>query len=61
MPIPDLLPVSEVAQILGVHIRTVHRWVQQGQLDGTKLGTGLRSAYMVTRESVIAMQHRRAA
>lgn len=61
MPSTDFLSVAEVAQRLDVHVRTVHRWVRQGQLDGTKLGTGLRSAYMVTRESVQAMENRRSA
>ena len=61
MPSTDYLSVAEVASRIGVHVRTVHRWIQLGQLDASKLGTGLRSAYMVSRESVEAFESRRRA
>ena len=42
MPKVGLLPTIEVAERLGVHVRTVHRWVDAGRLTPAAKGPGLR-------------------
>jgi excisionase family DNA binding protein len=36
----DLLTVAEVAGILHVHIRTVHRWIEAGKLKAVRMPNG---------------------
>ncbi len=50
---PDLLTVSEVAQILRVDDTTVRRWVKQGVLDAVVLPhVNERQAYRIKRETL---------
>lgn len=35
-----LLRVEEAAQVLAVSRWTIYRWVEQGRLEGTKIGRG---------------------
>lgn len=61
MTFPDLLPVADVAKRFGVNYRTVHRWIRQGHLVATKATPGHTSPWLITAESVAAMENRRAA
>jgi excisionase family DNA binding protein len=36
----DLLTVPEVAKILHVHVRTVHRWIEEGKLKAVRMPSG---------------------
>ncbi|MEQ1654679.1 MAG: helix-turn-helix domain-containing protein [Nitrospira sp.] len=36
----SLLRVEEAAQVLAVSRWTIYRWVEQGRLEGTKIGRG---------------------
>jgi excisionase family DNA binding protein len=49
LPDKDLLNVTEVATYLGLHRRTVQRYVQEGKLPAYKVG----KRYMVRREDLI--------
>lgn len=48
----EFIGVSEAARLLGVDVRTVHRKIRRGELPGTKIGDGLRSAYIIDRQAV---------
>lgn len=52
MPNQGLVPTSEVAERLGVDVRTVHRMVAAGRLCPTIKTPGLRGAYMFDRETL---------
>lgn len=39
---PDLLKVNDVAEYVGVNVRTVRRWIEQGKLKALKGGGALR-------------------
>jgi excisionase family DNA binding protein len=39
---PKLMTVSHVADLLGVNVRTVRRWLDDGSLAGLNLGKGYR-------------------
>lgn len=43
--------IPELAQKLGVHRATVHRWVRKGLLPATQVGTG-RKIYLIPEEAV---------
>lgn len=40
--LPKLLTVRELAQVLGIHEKTVYDWVAKGQLPCVRLGNRLR-------------------
>ncbi len=47
MPNTDtLIPTAEVARIKGVHVRTVHRWVDKGLLVPAAKAPGIRGALL---------------
>ncbi|HMZ57116.1 MAG TPA: helix-turn-helix domain-containing protein, partial [Nitrospira sp.] len=46
-----LLRVKDVAQLLQVSKWTIYRWIDEGRLDATKIGTG---SLRVFRRSVMA-------
>jgi uncharacterized phosphosugar-binding protein len=46
MPTLALMPTSEVAIALRVHVRTVHKMVGDGRLAPVAKGPGLRGAYL---------------
>ncbi len=46
--------IPEIAQMLGVHRATVHRWVQKGFLPAIRVGTG-RKIYLLPEEAVQAV------
>jgi excisionase family DNA binding protein len=39
---PPLLTTAQVAERLGVNVRTVHRWVERGSLTPALKATGIR-------------------
>ncbi|MGC9075562.1 MAG: helix-turn-helix domain-containing protein [Candidatus Bipolaricaulaceae bacterium] len=43
--------IPELAQKLGVHRATVHRWVRKGLLPATQVGTG-RKIYLLPEEAL---------
>ncbi len=47
-----LLRVKDVAQLLQVSKWTIYRWIDEGRLDATKIGTG---SLRVFRRSVMAL------
>jgi excisionase family DNA binding protein len=47
---PKLMTVTHVAKLLGVHVRTVRRWLETGRLAG--LSKGPRS-YLIPRTALI--------
>jgi DNA-binding transcriptional MerR regulator len=48
----DLIPTAEVAQLAGVSVRTVHRWVDAGRLTPAVIAPGPRGARMFDRRDV---------
>ena len=46
MPHIELLPTRDVAARLGVHPRTVHRWVRSGALVPAQVLPGYRGDYL---------------
>lgn len=50
--------IPELAQKLGVHRATVHRWVRKGLLPATQVGTG-RKIYVLPEEALRLGQARR--
>lgn len=59
MPNLDLIPTSEAAALLGVHVRTVHRHVRAGDLTPTVKVPGLRGALMFDRRDVELLRLKR--
>jgi excisionase family DNA binding protein len=47
-----LLRVDEAAELVGVSRWTIYRWVEEGRLEGTKLG---RSTLRIFHASLLAM------
>ena len=41
-PLPTLLTVSQVADVLQVNVRTVRRWIDAGDLVAHRIGRGVR-------------------
>lgn len=39
--IPDLIGLPEAAELIGVHYRTVRRWISAGLLPATRVGPKL--------------------
>lgn len=52
MPAPDLLTTREAAARAGVHIRTIHRWVEDGHLSPFHKIPGGTGAYLFTPDAV---------
>lgn len=52
MPNLDLVTTAEVAEHLGVHVRTVHRMIEAGKLKPVAKAPGLRGAYLFNRRDV---------
>lgn len=52
MPTLDLIPAAEVAAILRVHVRTVHRMVADGRLVPVVQAPGRKGAYLFDRAAV---------
>lgn len=50
--------IPELAQKLGVHRATVHRWVQKGLLPAIRVGTG-RKFYLIPEEALPALPRRK--
>lgn len=48
---PDLISVQQLAELLGVSVRTALRRVQDGDIPATKL-PGRRGAYVIDRADV---------
>lgn len=42
MSIEKLYSTSEVAELLGVHIKTLQRWIRDGQIAALKVGSRYR-------------------
>ncbi|SBS78217.1 Gene 36 protein (modular protein) [uncultured Mycobacterium sp.] len=38
---PELIPLTEAAKRLGVHYRTVRRWIAAGRIDAVRVGPRL--------------------
>lgn len=56
--LPDLLTISEVADILRVDDTTVRRWAKQGVLESMSLPhTGKRNAYRIKKTTVHRILH----
>lgn len=52
VPNIDAVTTAEAATILGVHLRTIHRWVDTGRLTPLVKAPGLRGAFIFDRASV---------
>lgn len=52
---PDLIPTSEVAEIMGKSVRTVHRLIQSGDLKPALKIAGQSGAYLFNRSDVEAL------
>lgn len=52
----DLVTTAEVAALLRVHVRTVHRMIETGKLTPTAKAPGLRGAYLFSREDAEALK-----
>ncbi|MCV7204656.1 excisionase family DNA-binding protein [Mycolicibacterium peregrinum] len=35
---PELIPLTEAAKRLGVHYRTIRRWIAEGRIDAVRVG-----------------------
>lgn len=55
MPKDDLITTVDVANALGVHVRTVHRMVSAGRLEPAVKVPGMRGAYLFHRADVDAL------
>lgn len=51
-PLSDLLTVSQAADELNVHRRTIQHWIANGKVTAIRIGTGRTSAYVLTRDEV---------
>ena len=49
----DLLRVGEAAEILSVSRWTIYRWVEEGKLEGTKIGRGSLRVFRISLEKLI--------
>ena len=50
----ETIDVDRVAELLGVNMRTVHRWCDKGEIESYKLGTGKTSPRRIYLDSVFA-------
>lgn len=55
----DLIPTVAVAEILGVHVRTVHRYVEADLITPAVKVPGLRGALMFDRRDAELLKIRR--
>lgn len=53
---PDLIPTSEAAKVLRVHVATISRMVARGDLTPAVKTPGKRGAYLFHREDVDALR-----
>ena len=51
MPEEELLSVEQVAELLGLHVRTVRAWVREGRLKATRPG----KQYVIARQDLEAL------
>lgn len=58
---PDLIPTSEVAEIVGVSVATVNRWADSGRLRTAARAPGPRGARLFTRPDVTRLAKERRA
>lgn len=56
-----LLPTSEVARRYGVHVRTVHRMVERGELTPHTKVPGLRGPLLFAEDEVVRVERTRSA
>ncbi len=47
----DLLSVEQIAELLGLHVRTVRAWVREGRLKATRPG----KQYLIARQDLEAL------
>jgi excisionase family DNA binding protein len=52
-PSTDLISAAEAAQLLGVHTRTVRRWIVRGEFQTVTKFPGLRAPYILNRSEVL--------
>ena len=48
----DLIPTAEVAELCGVSVKTIHRWVDAERITPAAIGPGRRGARMFRRADV---------
>ena len=53
---PEHLPTAEAARVLGVDVRTIHRWVEVGRITPALKYPGLRGPYLFTAAEVERVQ-----
>lgn len=53
---PDLIYTADVAELLGVDVRTVHRMVKRGDLIPAAIGRGKRGSMVFRRADVEALK-----
>ena len=53
----ELLDVGKVAEVLGVHVDTVRKWIREKQLRAVKLGR--RGGYRIRRSDLDAFLRKR--
>lgn len=46
----DHITTDAIAQDLDVHVNTVQRWLQTGELKGTRIGPGQRGVWLVSKK-----------
>jgi DNA-binding transcriptional MerR regulator len=56
MPSDDLVTAAEAAEILGVHVATLHRLTRSGALSTAMKAPGLRGARFFLRSDVEALR-----
>ena len=59
MPTPDLIPTSEVAEIVGVSVATVNRWAESGRLRTAAQAPGPTGARLFARPDVLRLAKER--
>lgn len=57
--VPILLPTSQVAARLGLHVRSVHRMVERGEIAPATKVPGLRGPLLFTEDEVARVERRR--
>jgi len=51
----DLIGVAEAADVLGVTVKTVHRWIERGDLTPVYKLPGYRGAVILRRRAVVKL------
>lgn len=52
----DLIPTQEAAEVRGVSVGTVNRWVREGRLTPAAKAPGIRGAHLFHRSDVEAVR-----